>query len=284
MLNLKKILLPVDFSGRSEGVVRYAQALASRFHSQVILLHVEHDRFRVGCEETQGPPMGSIEHTLWLKARLESFSKDKLQGPHVSRVVVEGDPATKITEFAHAEAVDLILMPTSGHRPVRQFLWGSVLARVLHDSNCPVWTGTHLAEEPPGNLLSFKKVACAIDLGSHTRSALSWASEFATSFGALLLVIHVPKPSDSDRPTASTPNTPLQVMKSARREIESLLSTLAIKADIAMGSGAAPTAICEFTLGFAVDVLAIGRCPSSGRLHSDTYTIIRQSSCPVVSI
>ena len=200
MLALKRILLPVNFSDRSEGVLRYAQLLASRFRSQVILLHVEHDPFRVGGEEIQGPPMGSIEHTLWLKARLESFSREKLRVPDVTRIVVEGDPATKITEIAHAEAVDLIVMPTSGHRAVRQFLWGSVLARVLHDSKCPVWTGTHLADSPASNVLSFKKVACAVDLGSHTRSTLSWAREFASAFGALLFVIHIAKPSGSEPP------------------------------------------------------------------------------------
>ena len=73
-------------------------------------------------------------------------------------------------------------------------------------------------------------------------------------------------------------------MKCARGEIVNLLNTMAIKADIAVGSGSAPTGICEFTLGFEADLLVIGRCPSSGRLHSDTYTIIRQSHCPVVSI
>lgn len=30
--------------------------------------------------------------------------------------------------------------------------------------------------------------------------------------------------------------------------------------------------------------LVVGRCPSSGRLHSETYTIIRQSPCAVVSV
>src|ERR1700758_1246805 len=69
MLNLKEILLPVDFSDRSEGSARYAQAIASRFSSHIILLHVEHDPFLVGSDESEGPPMGSIEHTLWLRAR-----------------------------------------------------------------------------------------------------------------------------------------------------------------------------------------------------------------------
>lgn len=284
MLGLKKILLPVDFSDRAEGSARYAQAIASCFCSHITLLHVEHDPFLVRSEELKGPPMGSIEHTLWLRARLESFLKDELQGRDVTRVVMEGDPATKIVELARAEDVDLILMPTSGHRPLRQFLWGSALAKVLHDCNCPIWTGVHLNDSPPGDLLSFKKIACAIDLGPHTRSALSWASEFASAFGALLLVIHIAKPSGNEQVEAPARDSQVQLVKRARGDIENLLDDLDVKADIAVGSGSAPEVICEFTLGFGADVLVVGRCPSSGRLHSDTHTIIRQSHCPVVSV
>lgn len=284
MLGLKKLLLPVDFSGRSEGSAQYAQAIASRFRSHLILLHVEHDASLGGSREHQGPPMGSIEHTLWLKARLETHLKDELRGPGVTRVVKEGDPAEEIVELARAEQVDLILMATSGHHPLRQLLWGSVLARVLHHSHCPVWTGVHLRDAPRNDLLSFKKVACAVDLGSRTRTALSWASEFASAFGALLLVIHVAKPSGSQQVEPSEGDPELRLVKRARVELEDLLRDMRIKADIATGSGSASEVVHEFALGFEADVLVIGRCPSSRRLHSDTYTIIRQSNCPVVSV
>ena len=40
MLNIKKILLPVDFPNTSLGVVHQAAALARRFHSEVVILHV----------------------------------------------------------------------------------------------------------------------------------------------------------------------------------------------------------------------------------------------------
>ena len=40
MHSLKKILLPVDFSERCAGAVRYARELALRFDSELILVHV----------------------------------------------------------------------------------------------------------------------------------------------------------------------------------------------------------------------------------------------------
>jgi universal stress protein A len=283
MLSLKKLLLPVDFSGRSTGSARYAQEVASRFCSHIILLHVEHDAFIGGPAADQGPPMGSIEHTLWLKKRLDSHLKEDLQGPAVTRVVADGDPAETIVEVARAEQVDLILMATSGHRALRQLLWGSVLARVIHDSICAVWTGVHLTDAPPRELLAFKRVACAVDLGPRTRDALSWASEFASAFGALLLVIHVAKPAANEQVDLSH-DPELRLVRRARGELEHLLDEMNIKADIAGGSGSVPETIHQFALQFQADVLVIGRCPSSGWLHSDTHTIIRESHCPVVSV
>jgi nucleotide-binding universal stress UspA family protein len=284
MLELKKLLLPVDFSGRSEGSARYAQEIASRFCSQIILLHVENDPVIGGRAADQGHPPGSIEHKLWLKKQLDSHLKDDLRGPAVRRVVTEGDPAGRIVEVALDEQVDLILMATSGHRALRQFLWGSVLAKVIQDSNCPVWTGVHLTDAPPRELLSFKRVACAVDLGPHTRAALSWASEFASAFGAMLLVIHVAKSAASEQVELSSQDSELGLVRRAREELEYLLDDLNIKADIAAGSGSAPELIHKFALQFEADVLVIGRCPSSGWLHSDTYTIVRESHCPVVSV
>ena len=51
----------------------------------------------------------------------------------------------KIVELAH-ESPDqtVILMPTHGYGPFRRFILGSNTAKVLHDADCPVWTGVHL--------------------------------------------------------------------------------------------------------------------------------------------
>ena len=40
MLNIKKILLPVDFPVASLGVLHQAATLARHFHSEIVMLHV----------------------------------------------------------------------------------------------------------------------------------------------------------------------------------------------------------------------------------------------------
>ena len=85
----------------------------------------------------------------------------------------------------------MIMMSTRGCGLYRRFLLGSVTAKVLHDSDCPVWTTTHIEEAPPAQPVSCRKIACAVDLGPHTERVLSWASRLASGIDARLLVIHV---------------------------------------------------------------------------------------------
>src|ERR1700758_4139158 len=149
MLGLKKILLPVDFSDRSAGAARYAQALGRHFRSEIIVLHAEPNLALLSGVGVGVAVLTSADLESQLRARLESFLVDEFNDLSVKRVLVSGDPATKIVEYAHAENVDLVVMPTYGHGPFRLSLLGSVVAKVLHDCDCPIWTGTHLEEAPP---------------------------------------------------------------------------------------------------------------------------------------
>jgi nucleotide-binding universal stress UspA family protein len=149
MLPLAKILLPVDFSARSVGAVHCAQRLAQRFSSEIILLHVLAPvQYRLGDTEMGGVMLGDLYRAQieGLTAELDAFQREELAGGNVRRLVLEGDPAGRIVEFAQQEKVNLIMMPTHGHGTFRRFLLGSITAKVLHDAACPVWTGVHIAE------------------------------------------------------------------------------------------------------------------------------------------
>src|SRR5581483_11329405 len=69
-------------------------------------------------------------------------------------------------------------------------LIGSVTAKVLHDSEIPVWTGAHL-EEKPEREFAVKTVLCALDLTAHSAATASRAAALAEKFGAQLKFVHV---------------------------------------------------------------------------------------------
>jgi nucleotide-binding universal stress UspA family protein len=276
MVNLKKILLPIDFSARSAGVVAYAKAFASSFQSQLVLLSVEdpHRALRAG-------------HMHQIRTQLESFGQDEFPGLPLSFEVTEGDPAAKIVQFAQAEQVDLIMMPTRGYGPYRRFLLGSVAAKVLHDCDLPVWTSAHVEASPSSESISYHKIACAVDLGPHTEPVVSWAAGLASTFGAQLEVIHVTKPVVPLIAEASAPDPEAALVGSATDEIEKLLRKLNVKAEIAVESGPVLEVTYNRTARFAADLLIIGRHAAKGiggRLHAHAYEIIRESPCPVISV
>ena len=142
MLPIRNILVPVNFTAACQAAANFAHDLAGSLNAEICLLHViEPAASATGLETAavfEASMRGLREHaTRTLDAFLEQADAS------VQRCVLEGDPATEIVRFAHNERVDLILMPTHGYGVFRRLLLGSVTAKVLHDADCPVWTGLH---------------------------------------------------------------------------------------------------------------------------------------------
>jgi nucleotide-binding universal stress UspA family protein len=194
MLSLPKIIAPVDFSERSPGAARYAGRMACHFHFELTLLHVlDSGAYEVGAYEFTGPVVSALpaERRSEAEALLANFLPDEFRNMNVRRVVLSGDPAGEIVDFAHSERASLIVIPTHGYGPFRRFILGSVAAKILHDADCPVFTGVHIPDASPDDLRSFRKILCAVDFCPQSEKALKWASDFAEEFQAQLIVAHI---------------------------------------------------------------------------------------------
>ena len=121
---------------------------------------------------------------------IDTFLNAEFTGLRTKRVLLDGDPAREIIDDAHEEHCDLIFMPTHGHGPFRRLLLGSVTAKVLHDADCPVWTGVHMEPPPQHTPGVLERVVCAVDLGKNSEKVLGWAARIATEFHASLTVVH----------------------------------------------------------------------------------------------
>ncbi len=260
MFQLKRILFPVDFSSRSRGAAVYVEALAGRFDAEVILLHVIEDApyNRMLAEE----PMITDEKVL------EFFGPD-LQYIRTKVVVEHGEAARKIVECSVAREADLIMMPTQGLGVYRRLILGSSVAKVLHDADCPVWTGVHLEDAPPLERVHTERVLCAVDLQRPSANILEWAGQLAKEYQAELTLLHV----------SSDP--------SAMSALEELRRGVGVKAEIRVRQGDPAKTVAETAADLRADLVVIGRRAEigiMGRLEVTAYSIIRQSPCPVVSV
>jgi len=288
MKSLAKILLPVDFSERSLGAARYAKVLVEHFHSELILLHVlTPPHYEFGALEIGGSMLTELyaNRGAQVEKELETFLAGELEGVDAQRVVLDGDPARQIVDFAHDENIGLIVMPTHGYGPFRQFILGSITAKVLHDADCPVWTGVHLEEAPPVSAMPFRNIVCAVDLGPQSCKALDWAVGMQKEFDARLTVVHAMACSATGNQADAQWREEME--HTVRDDMARLQQRFGTQADLVIESGDPPKVVCEYAAREKADLLVIGRGSAAGvfgRLRTNAYAIIRQSPCPVVSV
>jgi nucleotide-binding universal stress UspA family protein len=285
---LARILAPVEFAERCTGAVRYAKTLAEHFGSELTLLHV-----------VPAPPPGMAEEvytraTAEVKEKLEAFLARDVSGSSVHRLVVKGDPARKIVQYALNEQSDAIVMATHGLGGFRRHLLGSNTAKVLHDADCPVWTGVHLEGTGGSAPFPIRRILCAVDLGPQSVNVLAWASRLQKEFDAPLTLAHAAlappqraRAGVSNSEETAESNWSANIRSSAQRELDQLRSDSEAAADILVESGEPAHVISEAAHRLNADVLVIGRGSAAGalgRLRANAYAIIGQSPCPVVSV
>jgi nucleotide-binding universal stress UspA family protein len=286
---LSHILAPVDFSEKSECAARYAEALQKRFGSRITLLHVlPPPHYEFGAMEVGGSVLEELFRSRAEQAKkdLDAFLAEELPPGSAERLIVEGDPAAKIVKTAHDLGVSLIVMPTHGYGTFRRFILGSVTAKVLHDADCPVWTGVHM-EAARVEDVRLGKVAVGLDLRQQSERTLMWARRFAQEVGAEMAVVHVMPCLEGPGGEPVDPEWRRRMEASALEEIGGLMKRLGWEAPVRTGSGDVPETVCRLAKEWGADLLVIGRGSASGvlgRLRANAYSIIRQSDCPVVSV
>src|SRR5579863_3951472 len=112
MLNIKKILLPVDFPNPSLPVLHQAATLAHHFHSEIVMLHVV-----TAHSHAAGVPEDKVGIGDWdmlaeinrvAGKNLDQSLGLKLEGLTIQCLLAKGDPAKAIVRAAEMEQADLI--------------------------------------------------------------------------------------------------------------------------------------------------------------------------------
>ena len=280
MVPFSKILIPIDFSERCLGAARFSIPLAERFHSEITLLHIEMP------DQADPYPDRDIEREIPPEKRLRDFLVAAFTHLDVKRILRIGtDVAQEIVQYAREDGSDLIMMPTHGYGAFRRFLLGSTTAKVLHDTSCPVWTGAHLAQGPPAEWINPTTILCAADNGAGSEKALKWASRLASALDSDLVLVHV-EPRLTRSEEYDSKEFDEMVIAEAKQNMEKIQRGAGTRVEVFIRGGIVPHAIANAVKDLEADLLVIGRRsdPESEGLGLNTYGIIRESSCPVVSV
>jgi nucleotide-binding universal stress UspA family protein len=251
MIEFKRILFPTDFSGQSAAVAPFVHAMAKRFDSEVISLHV-----------------GGRSQITW-----------KFPAEYVIIPEAPGGAGERILEYAEQRAVDLIMLATHGHSPFRALILGSVTTKLLHGAKCPVWTGVHAEGMISHSPDRWKRMACAIDTDERDVHVIQWASEFARAQNLELRLIHAVAGAGGMWTQESDPSMYDFLFHAARERLATLQTLAGTNIEPMLVGGSVGRAVHQAAGAFDADLMIVGRGAGS-----NAYAIVREAPCPVISV
>ncbi len=265
---IKKILVPLDGSSLSEGIVPYAAGLAAATEASLVLFKaLEGDETSEQAEE----------HLEEIAAELRK------SGMGVATDSDSGDPATEIVEAARRYEVDLILM--TGHASIqgRKDLLGSTAHSVLRRCTMPVLV-------LPLNAKAYAHPSAVIvghDGSENANSALAPAAALARALSCELVLVRA---VDAVSGLGGAARYYSAVDDFAEDDLEQLRDELAggdLKVSIHVGkrppdaellgvAGSKPASV------IAVSTTSLGDTPNA--LGSTTDRLVRSQTHPVLAV
>ncbi|MFP3982937.1 MAG: universal stress protein [Desulfurivibrionaceae bacterium] len=138
MSEVKRVLVPIDFSSNAKPIADFACGKAQELGATLTFLTV--------VENT------GFHHSFWVqdsilrdvRDRLEKKAKDFIEEHKQlckycdEAKVIVGDTVEEIIKTAEEGSYDMIIIGTHGYRGMEKILLGSVAERVVKNAPCPV--------------------------------------------------------------------------------------------------------------------------------------------------
>jgi len=265
MFTFTKILIPVALSPSCAWAAQYGVQMARRFDAELLFLHIG-DCPRETVEAFLGPAVNDAKYEI---------------------AICHGDPADVIVQVARETSPSMIVMPTHAHGRFRRFLLGSVTAKVLHDLDYPVLTGVHQETAPSPGRVDIHQIVGAVDANESFVPVTQGALELSALFNAALTLIHAVPAADETSDNRGEIELRKYLFHMAEGKFDRLKREAALDVTISLAGGEVCTVVREATLRTGAELVVIGRGQTQralGRLRTHSYSIIRHSPCPVLSI
>jgi nucleotide-binding universal stress UspA family protein len=141
MGQVRKILVPTDFSTCAAAALDRAAEFAKRFEAEILLLHVVTTLAgNVAFPELVPLPHEWLESTRKLAKDHVAKEARRIKGPVIHTEVREGTIHESILASASDAKADMIVIGTHGRSGFKHALLGSVAERVVRSSPVPVLT------------------------------------------------------------------------------------------------------------------------------------------------
>jgi nucleotide-binding universal stress UspA family protein len=188
----KRILVPLDGSELAERALPYAEELAGKLGSEIILMNV-----RAPAEDPNNP-----EHRVYLTKMVATTKQDIKKSPSLppgEKVKVDSSiigspgllthPAEEIVDYAETENIGLIIMATHGRTGIKRWALGSTADKVVRASKSPVLLIR--ANTGVRKKASLDKILVPLDGSKQSETVLSHIESLASRLRARVILLHV---------------------------------------------------------------------------------------------
>ena len=206
MVEIKRILCPIDFSDYSRHALAHAIVLARWYGATLTVFHAY-------ASPAEPPPpgasyggfagMGPIDTLPWAVspaevredavAELTRFCQS--MASHGVDLRFEAQPGSEVPSILDQAALlhaDLLVLGTHGRGGLGRLVMGSVAEQVLRKASCAVLTVPPSVTAPPGDpLIMIKRILCPVDLEEASSRALAYGLSLAKEADAELVMLHV---------------------------------------------------------------------------------------------
>lgn len=291
MIQITRILCPVDLSEISRRALEHATVLARWYDARLTVLYVvPSPAAEVVPAFVNGRERAMID--------LQCFAGQVPAGVPVDVCVREAtDIHREILEQAESTHADLLVVGSHGRSGFERLLLGSVTEKLMHKAPCPIMVvPPGESDRPSGEPVQFRRILCPVDFSDASLRALEYATTLAEEADARLTALHViemppelrenplSEGFDVDRIHAAEEAAALRRLRELIPEEAQTYCTV----ETAVREGAAYREILKVAAVQSVDLIVMG-VQGRGALDlvifgSNTARVARAATCPVLIV
>jgi len=277
-----QILVPTDFSSGSSRAMKFALAVSERGRRVTAAHAVDPFPYRLGPQQSRQLKC----RQAWVLAQ-ESMARWLQEGKFSAcdSIVIEGEPAPAIINFAAVKGADLIVLATSARAHAARLMLGSVAEEIFRGVACPVVVlgpNARLFKRP-----KLLRLVFATDLEPHSLAAAPQIFKFKNNLSFEVLVMRAVHPDVTSRSERSRirMETRLKVEAAIPPRLRKHIKQIHVEFDHPV------KAITAFATARKADAIVMG-IRSGGELSraathipwTVAHRVIAKAKCPVLTI
>ncbi len=293
---MKSILIGHDGSASAKQAMQFGAQLAKAYGARVILLHVVRPTAIPG--DLSGQLVADLTaHEVRQAQEQVNREADTLRaaGQSAEAVVLEGEAASSLAEYARATAGTLlILVGAHGKTAVQRAVLGSTTYRLMHLSPVPVLVWPAQATAPTA-LEGLRRILVPVDFSEASLRAARTASELCGRVGARLELLHAWTPPWFLAAELRLASSGLSILEYGEREANAGLAAFVRAAELGPAlvrtrviQEAAAPAILRIAAQESFDLVVMG---THGRgtikrllLGNTAHKTVAHAPCPVLAV